>query len=58
MAINPIFPLCLFLVKVMAHKLGLQPDLVGYFGLFLIQCFPEGKLSGKLEKRSPGIGQV
>nr|BAB29419.2 unnamed protein product [Mus musculus] len=32
-------------LEVMAHKLGLQPDLVGYFGLFLIQCFPEGKLS-------------
>uniref|UniRef100_A0A8C6H8V7 Sorting nexin-31 n=1 Tax=Mus spicilegus TaxID=10103 RepID=A0A8C6H8V7_MUSSI len=32
-------------LEVMAHKLGLQPDLVGYFGLFLIRCFPEGKLS-------------
>ncbi|XP_021039818.1 sorting nexin-31 isoform X1 [Mus caroli] len=32
-------------LEVMAHKLGLQPELVGYFGLFLIRCFPEGKLS-------------
>ncbi|XP_021072829.1 sorting nexin-31 isoform X2 [Mus pahari] len=32
-------------LEVMAHKLGLQPDLVGYFGLFLIRYLPEGKLS-------------
>ncbi|GAB1299310.1 Sorting nexin-31 [Apodemus speciosus] len=45
MATGPTFPLCLFLVKVMAHRLGLHPELVGYFGLFLIRHFPEGKLS-------------
>ncbi|XP_055482698.1 sorting nexin-31 [Psammomys obesus] len=32
-------------LEVVAHKLGLHPELLGYFGLFLIQCFPEGKLS-------------
>ncbi|XP_052016767.1 sorting nexin-31 isoform X2 [Apodemus sylvaticus] len=32
-------------LEVMAHKLGLHPELVGYFGLFLIRPFPEGKLS-------------
>ncbi|XP_034372877.1 sorting nexin-31 isoform X1 [Arvicanthis niloticus] len=32
-------------LEVVAHKLGLHPELVGYFGLFLIRCFPEGKLS-------------
>ncbi|KAL6058129.1 hypothetical protein STEG23_038274 [Scotinomys teguina] len=32
-------------LEVMAHKLGLYPELLGYFGLFLIRCFPEGKLS-------------
>ncbi|XP_032746714.1 sorting nexin-31 isoform X1 [Rattus rattus] len=32
-------------LEVVAHKLGLHPELVGYFGLFLIQCFPEGRLS-------------
>lgn len=53
MAIRPTVPLCLFLVKVVAHKLGLHPELVGYFGLFLIQCFPEGKLSGKMKKGEP-----
>ncbi|KAL1767904.1 sorting nexin-31 [Sigmodon hispidus] len=26
-------------------RLGLYPELLGYFGLFLIRCFPEGKLS-------------
>ncbi|XP_051016465.1 sorting nexin-31 [Acomys russatus] len=32
-------------LEVVAHKLGLHPELLGYFGLFLIRCFPEGKLS-------------
>ncbi|CAO2602492.1 Sorting nexin-31 [Lemmus lemmus] len=32
-------------LEVVAHKLGLYPELLGYFGLFLIRCFPEGKLS-------------
>ncbi|XP_005368178.1 sorting nexin-31 [Microtus ochrogaster] len=32
-------------LEVVAQKLGLYPELLGYFGLFLIRCFPEGKLS-------------
>ncbi|XP_076412002.1 sorting nexin-31 isoform X4 [Peromyscus maniculatus bairdii] len=32
-------------LEVVAHKLGLYPELLGYFGLFLIRCFPEGKIS-------------
>ncbi|KAK7812667.1 hypothetical protein U0070_016137 [Myodes glareolus] len=37
-------------LEVVAQKLGLYPELLGYFGLFLLQCFPEGKLSGKMER--------
>ncbi|XP_038199702.1 sorting nexin-31 [Arvicola amphibius] len=32
-------------LEVVAHKLGLYPELLGYFGLFLIRSFPGGKLS-------------
>ncbi|XP_029418645.1 sorting nexin-31 isoform X2 [Nannospalax galili] len=32
-------------LEVVSHKLGLHPELLGYFGLFLIRCFKEGKLS-------------
>lgn len=54
----PNAPLCLLLAQVVAQKLGLYPELLGYFGLFLLQCFPEGKLSGKMERWSKQDGQV
>lgn len=43
-----------------SHEIGLCRELLGYFGLFLIQFCKEGKFSGKKERKNlgqPGDGE-